>query len=76
MVKIKDEIKVSPKEMAQYAIDYVIDCGRLYRNVYKRRYLVIPQKVRWRLTKACQFGLDKTRGVPERFLVPKNDMLC
>lgn len=49
----------------QIKIDYVITASRLYRNTPDGKKLVVPQAIRWRVTKlnhddAGHFGVEKT----------------
>lgn len=52
-------------EIKQIKADYVIENGRLFRKVNNMKRMVIPERVRWRITKACHddlghFGEEKT----------------
>lgn len=68
---LNGSIKVSPNEESQKRAEYTHDRGRVYRKVNQKKCLVIPQNVRWRITKACHddvghFGLEKTLGRLQR----------
>lgn len=52
-------------ECAQIRTDYFMENGRLFRKIGDLKRMVIPEKVRWRITKACHddvghFSIEKT----------------